>query len=489
MVVLAGARFAGQVWAPTAYTKPLSDRPVSDGPRLIALIERHWRLPGGARLQLDDWQKAGLCHILERYPADWPVARLRGRLRYRQVVWSMGRQNGKSIIGAVLSLYGLLQHVQGPSVVGVATSVEQANVVYDRAKYAVRNDPHLNRVLKATGTRGIVRRDGAGQYAVKPALEEGLQSVPITLCIADELHLSKVSMWDSIVNGQRAQPDGLLVGITTAGDESSLLLKRLYKQGYAAIDAGQDDLERQRFGFFLWEAPEGCSIDNDADIAAANPAIACGRIEVATVRSDIRDLPEVDQLRYTFNRFVAAINSWLPMQKWRDSGTGGIPAGAGTVFSIARTQNWEYASITGTAKVDGKLHTELVASIVRPSGDKLARLCEHLADTSGVFAMEGSQLGALGKHLKARGCEVWALSETEIKAASAAAYASIVTGRVTHAADPLLTRQMPIAQRKNVGEGWRLSPADSADHVDAVMATIIGLHVADTRPETTLQLF
>lgn len=478
------------MWAPTAYTKPLSDHPVSDGPRLIALVERHWRLPGGARLTLDDWQKAGLCHILERYPQDWPVARLRGRLRYRQVVWSMGRQNGKSIIGAVLALYGLVQHVQGPSVVGVATSVEQANVVYDRAKYAVRNDPQLNRALKATGTRGIVRRDGAGQYAVKPALEEGLQSVPITLCIADELHLSKVSMWDSIVNGQRAQLDGLLIGITTAGDESSLLLKRLYSQGEKAIAAAGTDPEKERFGFFLWEAPEGCSVDNDDDIAAANPAIACGRIDVNTVKSDIRELPEVDQQRYTFNRFVAAVNAWISMAKWRDSGTGGIPEDtAGVVFSISRTQNWEYASIVATAKVDGRLHTELVASIVRPNDDYLIAACDHLADASPCFAMEAKQLGSLAKALKARGYETWALNDTEVMAASAGAYAAIVTGRVSHAGDELLTRQMPIARRRNVGEGWRLSAADSGADIDGVMATIAGLHVADTRPEYGLQLF
>lgn len=482
---MAGARFGGQAWAPTAHTPPLSDAPVSDGPRLIALLERHWRTPDGKRVVLDEWQRAGLCHMLERYPADWPVERLRGRLRFRQIVWSMGRQNGKSLIGGALSLYGLLQHTAGPSVVGVATSVEQANVVYDRTKYAVRNDPDLSRVLKATGTRGIARRDGSGQYQVKPALEEGLQSVPITLCIADELHLSKVSMWDSIVNGQRAQLDGLLVGITTAGDESSALLKRLYGQGEKAI-AG----EGERFGFFLWEAPEGCTIDNDADIMAANPAIACGRIDIETVRSDIRELPEVDQQRYTFNRFVAAVNAWLPMGKWRDSAKGGVPDGAGNVtFSIARTVNWEYASIVASVKIDGRLHTELVASIVRPDEDYLLAACEALSAWSPCFAVEASQLGALAKALKLRGFEVWTLTDSDVKAASAGAYAAITTGRVSHAGDELLTRQMPLARRRNVGEGWRLSAADSGADIDAVMATIAGLHVADVRPEVGLQLF
>ena len=65
---MSGARFAGQSWAPTAYTAPLSDSPVSDGPRLITLLERHWRTPDGKRVVLDEWQRAGFPRAPERRP-------------------------------------------------------------------------------------------------------------------------------------------------------------------------------------------------------------------------------------------------------------------------------------------------------------------------------------------------------------------------------------------------------------------------------------
>ncbi|WP_277033749.1 terminase large subunit domain-containing protein, partial [Propionimicrobium lymphophilum] len=127
-------------------TEPLTENFLTAGPRLIALLERHFRLQDGQLIRLDEWQKALINHLLECYPKDWKDARHAGRLRYRQAVVSVARQNGKSLLGAAFALWGLLQHVPGASVVGLATSVDQANVVYNRVRYAVDNDPALTRL-------------------------------------------------------------------------------------------------------------------------------------------------------------------------------------------------------------------------------------------------------------------------------------------------------------------------------------------------------
>ncbi len=483
VLTVEGEVFGGQMWAPVRFTQPLRPDFITDGDRLIALVERHYRLPDGRLLRLDDWQKALLRHVLERYPDDWPDQTLAGRLRYRQVVISMGRQNGKSILGAVLAIWGLLQHVKAPTVVGVARSVEQANVIYGRVEYAVRHDPKLLVRLKPSGTRGIRKRDGSGSYQLRPALDEGLQSVPVTLVLADELHLTKPAMWDSVVTGQRAQQDALVAGITTAGDSSSVLLKRLYEQGEEAIAGGRD-----RFGFFLWEAPAGAKLETPGAIEAANPAVACGRIPVDQVLSDEKGKPEPDIQRYTLNRFVAASTTWLPMSTWRDR-AGDIPEHADQVYAISRTQGWENLSITATCKVGGRLYTQLVASLARSDRDELLEICSHLAALGpATFAMASSDLSSVGKALRDAGHDAWILTQNEMCQASATAWRVITQGTMTHAADPLLTAQMPYAKRVNTGESWRVTSRGSHDS-DAVLATVIGLHVADVKPPKTLQLF
>jgi hypothetical protein len=480
----ASLTFTGQPWAPASYTLPLQEPMVTDGPAVVDFIEHKYRQPDGELIVLDEWQRCLFAHVLERYPDDWHDTGLRGRLRYRQVVISMGRQNGKSVIGSTFAIYGLLLHTKAPSVVGTAKSVEQANTVYSRVEYAVRNDALLLHHLKPSGTRGIKRRNGSGSYVLKPSLDEGLQSVPVTLVIADELHLTKPSMWDSVVTGQRAQPDALILGITTAGDSTSRLLKRLYQQGEEAIaNPGSD-----RFGFFLWEAPDGSNITTPGAVEAANPAIACGRIDLGTVISDVRKQPEPDIQRYTLNRFINASNTWIPANVWAER-AGEVPDGQDYVFAVTKTPNWTSATITATFKDEsGHLFTEVAASVVRPTRDRLIELCEDLAERhTATFVVEAAALSTVGKALKERGYSVWMLTHIEMCQASGITWSAITNKTMTHAGDPLLTDQIPHAVRINSGETWRVSNRGEHDS-DAVLSTVMGLHVANAA-EKPMQLF
>lgn len=473
-------RFQGQPWSPAKMTEPLTENFLTAGPRLIALLERHFRLQDGQLIRLDEWQKALINHLLECYPKDWKDARHAGRLRYRQAVVSVARQNGKSLLGAAFALWGLLQHVPGASVVGLATSVDQANVVYNRVRYAVDNDPALTRLLKATGTRGIARRDGKGSYAVKPNLSEGLQSVPITLAIIDELHLLPRVVWDSIVQGQRAQSDALVLGITTAGDDDSQLLKRLYETGDKAIAGG-----RERFGFFCWQADEGTDIYTPGAMEAASPGIACGRIDLETARSDIADQPITEQKRYGLNQFVHQLDPWFPIQDWRQAAQVDLQLDTTNrvYFGISKTPSWGHASIAAAVKTSDQITTSLVATITDPNIDKLAQICHQLADLyDAAFIMDSANLSALGKQLRADGHETFILTQNEMAQASAATFAAIKQQRLTHDANPLVERQWLTAKRTSSGESWRIS-GRGAD-ADAVLATIEAVFIAETKTDT-----
>ena len=71
---------------------------------LIELAEHVVLSPDtGKPITLLPWQKWLLREVLARHPDT-------GRLRHRVVVVSVGRQNGKSLIGAVLSLWGMAAH-------------------------------------------------------------------------------------------------------------------------------------------------------------------------------------------------------------------------------------------------------------------------------------------------------------------------------------------------------------------------------------------
>ncbi len=80
------------------------------------------------------------------------------------------------------------------------------------------------------------------------------QGMHPSMVIFDELHVGKADLWTAMALGSATRLDGIVLGITTAGDDNSELLNNLYAKGDIAM-TGNPDLER--FGFFVWEAPEG----------------------------------------------------------------------------------------------------------------------------------------------------------------------------------------------------------------------------------------
>jgi len=462
-------------WIPGTFTKPLSEDFVSDGPKLRKFVELFCRTEDGKPLVLDTWQAWLIDRVLERYPDDWHDPKLRGRLRYKSIVISMARQNGKSELAQVFGFYGLMMHEAGPYVLSLASNADQATIIYNRVKFTIDNNPELKRRFKTTGTRGITRLDRPGVYKVKPAKADALQGIPVTCCLFDEVHLCPSDMWSAMVLGTTAKADGFVLGITTAGDDDSELLKSLYTQGRAAVEG-----QNERFGFFLWEAPEGCAVDDPEALLDANPALASGRLNLAVLLEQIRSMPEAHARRYRLNQFVASESSWLPMELFHAAAGATIQPRVDMVFSIDRTPSWTHATIIGSYKDDdGIVHSGIVADVEDPTTDSLFELCEQLwVHSPAEYVMEGKTLNELAQRLTDGGYPVRRLVLNDVNAASEQTYALFATGKIKHDSDGLLTHQMPFGIQKAYGNTWRVSRANSKQDIDAVMAFVFASYAA-----------
>lgn len=475
---------------PSIYTKPLTPKFITDGDKLIELVNIAWKSPEQPDgIKLDDWQKWLLRHMLERYPASHP--KYPNQLRYRQIIVSMGRQNGKSLLGAILGVYGLLLHQQGAQVISLASSTDQARIIYSRVLFTIQQNEWLRkRFKKATEQRGITTFDGSGRYDVKAAKESALQGIPMSLCLFDELHLAKRGMWSAAVLGTAQRKDGMVIGITTAGDQSSETLIDLYKLG---TSAAQGDPELERIGFFCWQAPEGSQVDEPLALKMANPSIDAGRLDLNTVLSDIRSIPEHEARRYRLNQFIAGTSmSWIASDLFARASGDGITKQENVVLSVDRTKNWEFATIAGSRKCeDGTFETELVDTYAGATERVLYSRLRDLYQRGGVIAiaLDDRQLPNLAKLLKADGLPVWQLWTKEISSACSTVYAMFSTGVVKHRNDPLLQLQSPKGIAKYTGETWLISRKESLGDVDALMATIMGLYVSATHQEYGLQVF
>lgn len=474
---------------PAIYTQPLSEDFPTDGDKLIELVKVAWKspeLPDG--LQLDEWQEWLLRHLLERFPEGHPNA---GQLRYRQAVVSMGRQNGKSLLAAIIGVYGMLMHQRsGASVISLASSIDQARIIYNRVLFVIQSNNFLSkRFKKASESRGIVTADGTGRYDVKPAKEGALQGIPISLCLFDELHLAKKGMWSAAVLGTAQREDGIVIGITTAGDQNSETLLDLYKTGQSAASG---DTELERFGFFCWEAPQHAKVDDPDALKAANPSISAGRLSLDNVLSDLKTIPEHEARRYRLNQFISGTaSSWIPSDTFRKAGDKlSIPQDGG-VFAVDISKNWEHATIAFANQVGDQHHTELVRTFVQPNETQLfnALVELHHRYAPRAIALDDRGLTNLGKRLKMAGFPVWQLWTKEISAACSVVYSMLANGEAKHNNDPLLIVQSPRGIAKYSGESWFISRKESLGEIDALMATVMALYVSSRAEHAAIGVF
>jgi phage terminase large subunit-like protein len=473
---------------PAVYTKPLSDDFETDADRLlqvVALAYKDMDNPDG--LKLDEWQEWLLRHMLERYPANHKDPNLAGQLRYRQVIVSIPRQSGKSLIGAMLGLWGVA--MRDGQCLSLASSSEQAMIIYQRVLHTILNNATLKkRFKKTTERRGIVSSDGLSRYDVRPAKESALQGIPLDTVLADELHLWKKGMWTAVVLGTSAR-NGIVIGVTTAGDDSSETLIELYKQGHKAA-AGDASLER--FGFFVWQAPDGAEVMDPKSILASNPAVECGRIPLERIMSDLAIIPEHEARRFRLNQFVSGVGaSWLPADLFHKAAAHGIANQTGSVLGIDITGKWEFATIAAANKVGDAIETELVASFVQPTEAQLYEFVTRVYKTFGcsAIAIDSGRAPNLAKRLKMNGYPIWQLYAKEVSAACAQTYALFETGKIRHNNDPLLIKQTPAGVARYIGDTWYLSRRDSHGDIDALMATVFAIYVAGTKEDSAIGVF
>lgn len=480
------------VWMPGEYTRPIENPDYSTGDKLIRLAAKVFRFEAGDEFGLDEWQQWLIREVLQKYPAGHELA---GEFVYEQVVVSMGRQNGKTVLGAVFALFGLILMVKrAPKVISLAATVDQAKNLYGKVRYCVDNVGLLAKRFKTTDRAGISskNRKMPATYVVKAAGDgKGLQGFDGCLMLLDELHILKPQAWFALVLGASAQPVAMVLGLTTAGDDNSELLKSLYKTGRAAVKKAPD--HNPRFGFFLWEADASLELYDPRALEQANPAISSGRLDLEAELRAGREMPESEYRRYRRNEFVSVQNTWMSLPTWLKAAGKNIPLAGRRVpliISFARTRSsWDRVSVCASARIGDVVYTQLIATLTDADTEWLERVCVDLAGRFHIekFVSDAETMRhtilALGQvhRLPAE----W-LNRGNMANATVTVQAMAKTGRLIHAGDRELQQQIPKTVTVNVGSGLVLDPRRSHGEIEAVMAMTMGVFMAEQQKEISL---
>lgn len=331
------------------------------------------------QIKLHPWQKWLFIHALEVIdkPDGW-------MLRFRTVVILVGRQNGKTTMGAILSLF-FLYALRSGLVIGTAQDLEQAEDTWamcvDIAESNEELKDEIAHIWRTNGAKRLQLRGGR-DYRVRASTRKAGRGKSADLVLLDELREHQTwEAYSALSKTGIARESSLLWCISNAGDGTSVVLRHLRMQAHRLLgdpdgivaatgdaqippdESAEDLLEDSALGIFEWSASPDLPITDKRAWAQANPSLGYTITERA-IRAACADDPEdVFKTECLCQWVTAAVTPPFPVGAWEsgvDADSTIAPDSAlwwGVDVSDDRTRS--SIAVCGL-RADRKWHVELV---------------------------------------------------------------------------------------------------------------------------------
>ena len=432
------------------------------------------------------WERWVAIHGLELLPG--------GHYRFRTVLVMAARQNGKSHLKRIITLWRM--YVGGARrLLGVAQDVALARDQWNMCQETIHDCPDLEaewgKVRNVNGDEMFWA--AGGRYAIKAFNRRAGRGGSNDEVTVDELREAQDwKGWAAVSKTTMARPDGQVWAMSNAGDDESVVLNQL--QGAAA--AGTDET----LAIFEYSAPDGCELDDPAAIAQANPGLGY-IIKLRSILSALgTDPPAIYRTEVLCQR-VDALEGAVDDAAWKAAAD---PLGTmddlrkrlAAVFDIS--PDGKHATLMVAAcRTDGKVRTE-VARTWASTGEARAELAELLARVapvafgwfpSGPAAALAPMLRDLARKYNRRGGkrQPGQLADDgeltgQMVSEACQGLADMVKGhQVVHGAQPLLDAHINGSRKLITGDGWRFTRRGGG-HCDAAYACAGCVYLALTLP-------
>jgi hypothetical protein len=439
-------------------------------------------------VRLDRWQRRAINRALAVDGA--------GRLVHRVYVISTARQNGKTALMRSLIGYALTGSGTPPwrVILGLAHDRTQARIPYeavmaDLQPVAARVGPYARRGLAITrylGIRSAMYGRHREYHVASREAANAIRGYTVDLAVFDEVRTQRdFTVWAALeptVTQAATAGHGLIVAISTAGDDRSVVLRSWWERGARIADGA----ERPGGLGMTWYAPA-----DDADPLApaswrlASPAIADGRIAPATIAESFRLQPPEMFRSERLNLWSTGSDEWLPVGAWaRLDSPDPVLDGQRVVLAVEASRTWGHASIVAAVELEGRAWVQVTREL-RASVDVEA---PTLPPEAVLRALEAAvrewrpeAIAYSATHAIAPALEAWAagrpvtlypLTPARLLMASELFRSEILGGRLAHRPDPLLADQVRRVRPSAPLETgrWYLSVAESTGDVDAIRA-------------------
>ncbi|QEL18538.1 terminase large subunit [Limnoglobus roseus] len=287
--------------------------------RVIRFVEKYVtsRFIEG-ELRLFEWQVRFLQSLYGWRSAD-------GTRRFKTALLHVPKKNGKTLLVSAIAAYELFGAVQPkPLVVSASTTLKNAEQVFDNLKSTVnkKGNEKLKAISNPVPSENLIevpKREG--EYKALSSDEGGSEGLNCSCVIVDEAHKHKSpALFNTLEYATLARPDGILIIISTAGDD----LTHWY---YGYVRRGRNLLEGKdldpTFYAELYEAKETDNLEDPAVWKRANPSLdlydgyTSERFAstLATAKKDTAAW--LNFVRYRLNIFCRSEDAvWIQLAEW-----------------------------------------------------------------------------------------------------------------------------------------------------------------------------
>jgi hypothetical protein len=368
---------------PRIWTRPLVEltRATSLGYACIDFAERV------LCMRLFPWQRWLLVHLLERRPG--------GGLRFRTAILIVARQAGKTTIDEVIALF-FMYALGRALVIGTAQSLDIAEESWQATVDLAESTPELAaeiaRVDKTSGKKTLRLVTGE-RYKVASATRRGGRGLSGDLVLLDELREHQTwEAWSAVSKTTLARDASLILGLSSAGDVSSVVLRHLRRIALESIaqdgdavaaaelqqrvmetaalidDDEVDEIEPDdTLGLFEWSATPGTHAKDRASWAQANPTMNLpgGIAERSLASAQRTDPPHVfdQECRGIWAATTSVgpfpVGSWLAGTDPSSRIAEGSPIGA--CVDVSWDRSFSHVAVAGYRE-DGDVHVEIATS-------------------------------------------------------------------------------------------------------------------------------
>lgn len=288
----------------------------------VDFIETFCRLPSGRLghpFRLELFQLAILSVIFGFVDAD-------GTRQYREVLWIMGRKNGKTSLASAIELDLLVNDDEGaPEVYNVATAHDQAAKGFNDAWRMVKTSRELARHVRKR-VSDLYCDINMGSIRALSANTNHLDGLDISGAIVDELAAMKNrDLYDLTIQGTSARRQPLVLEITTNGFVRDGIFDAQYAYATTWLDGRATGDKAEHFIAFVFELDEREEWEDEGAWAKANPglgtikSVAALRQNVSKAKDDPTFLPTV--LVKDFDLIENQAQAWLTWDEIHNDAT------------------------------------------------------------------------------------------------------------------------------------------------------------------------